>query len=145
MIYTEESMMRLTHDLKEAARVWAEAKIDELFGQGGMVATYAKRGLRNYMASKDETITKGVSAVSMFVRDEHGRIDTDALMDDMLEAFKQMKRQETYVAGMKIEYGQGEVLVPVPHGLLYDMVFGRFGTIRITADDIAELKGLISS
>lgn len=143
MIYTEENIKAMTGHMKDAATMWVEAKVDELFGKGSIVAVYIKRGFRNYLISRDEAINKGVAIASMFAKDEDGKIDTDAMMEDAIEAFRQMERRETYVGGMKVEYGQGEILVSVPHGIMYDVVFGRLGTIRITAEDLSDMKDLM--
>jgi hypothetical protein len=143
MIYKMESVELMKTDMISAFCVWAESKLDELFGKGSMTATYMKRGLANYVKKNDEAVSSAMDTLAMFVADENGEIDTDVLFDDMLRAFRQSERHETTVGGMKVEYGEGEVVVHVPHGIMYDMVFGRYGTIRITADDIQEVKKLL--
>jgi hypothetical protein len=67
----------------------------------------------------------------------------DTVVDDMIKLFEEMEVREAQLGMLNVRYGAGKVIVDVPHSALYDMVFGKYGTITITGDDLKELKELL--
>jgi hypothetical protein len=142
MIYGIDELARLKGDIKDVIKMWADGKIEQLFGKGSVVGHYMKRGVRNYMERIEGVADKSVDMLSLFAA-EDGKIDTDTFIDDVVSIFKEMDKKEYQLGNMLVEYGKGEVVITIPHSLVYDMVFGKFGTIKITADDILEIKELM--
>lgn len=106
-------------------------------------SVYMKRGLDNWLEMEDERINKMVDRSLLFIADKNGGIDTDMLIDDAVEMFKGMEKQQMELGMFLLEYGKGEVSVAIPHNFMLDMIFGDLGKIRLTADDLLEMKELL--
>jgi predicted GNAT superfamily acetyltransferase len=143
MMYTKENIQELKGALKTGVQGWVEEKIDALFGRGHVVGHYMKRGLANYMAQMDEDINRGIDVLAMFAMDEAGRLDVDAVIDDAVQLFREMEVRETRIGMLNVRYGAGRIVVDVPHSLMYDMIFGKYGSITISTEDILEIKNLL--
>lgn len=142
-MYPKEKVAELTGNLKRGAREWADRKIDELASghpRLRVASVYLKRGLANWMEREEARINGMADGLMLFIADKDGRIDADALMNDALAIFREMDVSYAEVAGFGIEYGKGTVTVSIPHGVIPDMIFGELGQIRITADDLMEMK-----
>ncbi len=146
-MYLKEETAKLTDNLKVAVKEWANGKIDELAaGRPKLKAAsvYLKRGLDNWMEREDKRINSMVDGIALFVADKDGNIDTDTLIDDAVAMFKEMDVNFSEIGMFGIEYGKGVITVNIPHNLLLDMIFGDLGQIRITADDLLEIKQMIA-
>lgn len=147
-MYLKEETARLTGDLKAAVRKWAYGKIDELAADRPKLkaaSVYLKRGLNNYMEREDKRINSMVDSLTLFVADKDGKIDTDMLIDDAVTMFKEMDVAYAEIGSFGIEYGKGAVTINIPHNVFLDMIFGDLGQIRITAEDILEIKQLMEA
>lgn len=147
-MYLKEETAKLTGNIKVAIKDWANGKIDELAaGRPKLKAAsvYLKRGLSNYIEREDKRIDSMVDGLSLFIADKDGNIDTDTLIDDAVEMFKTMDVNIAEIGMFKIEYGKGAVTVNIPHNVFFDMIFGDLGQVRITADDLLEIKEMIST
>lgn len=147
-MYLKEETARLTGDLKAAVRKWAYGKIDELAADRPKLkaaSVYLKRGLNNYMEREDKRINSMVDGLTLFVADKDGNIDTDMLIDDAVTMFKEMDVNYADMGIFGVEYGKGAVTINIPHNLFLDMIFGDLGKIRITAEDLLEIKQLMGA
>nr|DAE33024.1 MAG TPA: hypothetical protein [virus sp. ctoYX9] len=147
-MYLKEETARLTGDLKAAVRKWAYGKIDELAADRPKLkaaTVYLKRGLSNYMEREDKRINSMVDSLTLFVADKDGKIDTDMLIDDAVTMFKEMDVAYAEIGSFGIEYGKGAVTINIPHNVFLDMIFGDLGQIRITAEDLLEIKQLMEA
>lgn len=147
-MYLKEETARLTGDLKAAVRKWAYGKIDELAAERPKLkaaSVYLKRGLSNYMEREDKRINSMVDSLTLFVADKDGKIDTDMLIDDAVTMFKEMDVAYAEIGSFGIEYGKGAVTINIPHNVFLDMIFGDLGQIRITAEDLLEIKQLMEA
>lgn len=147
-MYLKEETAKLTGDLKNAVRKWANGKIDELSASRPRLkaaSVYLKRGLNNYMEREDKRINSMVDGLTMFVADKDGNIDTDMLIDDAVTMFKGMDVAYADMGAFGIEYGKGAVTINIPHNVFLDMIFGDLGKITITADDLLEIKALMGA
>lgn len=146
-MYLKEETAKLTDNLKVAVKEWANGKIDELAaGRPKLKAAsvYLKRGLDNWMEREDKRINSMVDGITLFVADKDGNIDTDTLIDDAVAMFKEMDVNFSEIGMFGIEYGKGAVKINIPHNIFFDMIFGDLGQIRITADDLLEIKQMIA-
>jgi hypothetical protein len=147
-MYLKEETARLTGDLKAAVRKWAYGKIDELAADRPKLkaaSVYLKRGLNNYMEREDRRINSMVDGLALFVADKDGKIDTDMLIDDAVAMFREMDVACAEIGSFGIEYGKGAVTINIPHNVFLDMIFGDLGQIRITAEDLLEIKQLMEA
>ena len=146
-MYPKEEIGKLKCDLKTNLQQWMESKIDALYADRPRlksVSVYLKRGRNNWLAREDMRINKIVDNSMLFITDENGNIDVDVVMEDLIRMFREMDTRETMIGVFPVEYGKGEVRITIPHNPMLDLVFGDLGSVRITADDIMEIKGLFS-
>lgn len=145
-MYLKDELTKLSADIKVAARSWAESKIDELATNRPRLkaaSVYLKRGVNNWLNQQEAEIDRMVDNLALFIADADGRIDTDMLFGDAIKLFKEMDVCYTNVGDFAIEYGNGAVVVNMPHNALVDFIFGDLGQIKITADDIMEMKSML--
>ena len=146
-MYLKEETAKLTDNLKVAVKNWANGKIDELAADRPKLkaaSVYLKRGLDNWMEREDKRINSMVDGISLFVADKDGNIDMDTLIDDAVTMFKDMDVNFSEIGMFGIEYGKGAVKINIPQNIFFDMIFGDLGQIRITADDLLEIKQMIA-
>ena len=146
-MYAKEEISKFKCDLKTNLQQWMDSKIDALCVDRPRlksVSVYLKRGLNNWLNREDMRINKMVDNSLLFITDENGNIDVDVVMEDLIRMFREMDTRETMIGVFPVEYGKGEVRITIPHNPMLDLVFGDLGSVRITADDIMEIKGLFS-
>ena len=144
-MYNNNELGKLKNDLLVNMEEWATYKIDALAEckpNLKVASTYLKRGVRNWIARENCRIDKMVDNVALFIADEHGNINTDVIIDDFLEMFKVMDVQKANMGIFDIEYGKGEIKIIIPHNPVIDLFMGDLGQIKITCDDILEIKDL---
>lgn len=146
-MYAKEEISKFKCDLKTNLQQWMGSKIDALCADRPRlksVSVYLKRGLNNWLNREDKRIDKMVDNSLLFITDEHGNIDVDVVMEDLVRMFREMETRETMIGVFPVEYGKGEVRITIPHNPMLDLVFGDLGSVCITADDIMEIRGLFS-
>ena len=144
-MYNNNELGKLKNDLLVNMEEWATYKIDTLVEckpNLKVASTYLKRGVRNWIAREKCRIDKMVDNVALFIADEHGNINTDVIIDDFLEMFNVMDVQKANMGIFDIEYGKGEIKINIPHNPVIDLFMGDLGQIKITCDDILEIKDL---
>ena len=144
-MYNNNELGKLKNDLLVNMEEWATYKIDTLVEckpNLKVASTYLKRGVRNWIARENCRIDKMVDNVALFIADEHGNINTDVIIDDFLEMFKVMDVQKANMGIFDIEYGKGEIKINIPHNPVIGLFMGDLGQIKITCDDILEIKYL---
>ena len=144
-MYNNNELGKLKNDLLVNMEEWATYKIDALVEckpNLKVASTYLRRGVRNWIARENCRIDKMVDNVALFIADEHGNINTDVIIDDFLEMFKVMDVQKANMGIFDIEYGKGEIKINIPHNPVIDLFMGDLGQIKITCDDILEIKDL---
>lgn len=145
-MYIKEDLTNFANDLTSAVRTWGECKIDELAGTKPKLkaaSVYLKRGLNNWLDRQESDIEQMVNTLALFAADKEGRIDIDTLINDAVQIFREMDTNFAQVGALAIEYGKGSVTISIPHNPLLDLIFGDLGQVRITADDIIEIKELL--
>lgn len=146
-MYLKEETAKLTADIKKSVKMWGEKKIDELCAERPRMkaaSVYLKRGLNNWLDREEARVDEMVSTLTLFAADKEGNIDTNTLIDDAVNVFREMEVNYTKVGAFGVEYGKGAVTISIPHNILLDMIFGNLGQVKITADDLLELRKLMS-
>lgn len=142
-MYVKEETSTFKADLKANMQAWAEDKIDKLGETRPKLkaaSVYMKRGLSNWLDREDMRIDHMVDNLLLFVTDEKGNIDTDVIIDDLIKMFKDMDVNKAKVGFLDVEYGKGEVKINIPHNPMLDLIFGDLGQVKITSEDILEIK-----
>lgn len=145
-MYLQEDTAKLTANIKQSAKTWAECKIDELCATKpklSAASVYLKRGISNWLDREDASLNEMISNLALFVADKDGIINTDTLIDDAIEIFREMDVNYSKIGAFGIEYGKGSIVINIPHNVLFDLVFGDLGQIKITTDDILEIKAML--
>lgn len=147
-MYLLEETSKLAADVKLSVRTWAETKIDELCETRPRLkaaSVYLKRGLNNWLDREEKQVDDMVDILALFVADSEGKIDADMLIDDAVKMFREMDVNYSEIANFAIEYGKGEISISIPRNVFFDLIFGELGKITITADDLLEVKNLLSA
>lgn len=147
-MYTKDEMGKLKIDLLDNIQEWANYKIDALVTSRPklkLASTYLKRGVRNWVAKETGRINNTIDNILLFVADENGNVNTDILINDLVEMFKAMDVQNIKMGVFDIEYGKGEVKINIPHNPILDMLMGDLGQVKIATEDILEIKELFKS
>lgn len=145
-MYLIDDIEVFTSDVTKAISHWTESKLNELTAMHPRMkpaAIYLKRGLTNYLTREKDSVNDMARTLALFTADGEGKIDADTLIDDAVAIFKDMDMAHTNLGGFGIDYGKGEVVVHVPHNIVFDMLFGDLGQIKITTEDLLELKTLM--
>lgn len=146
-MYLKDETDKLAADLTKSIRNWASVKIDELCINRPKLkaaSTYLKRGLNNWLDREESKVKEMADTLALFAADKDGMIDADTLIDDAVNIFRDMDVNYTKIGSFGVEYGQGAVTISIPHNIVLDMIFGDLGQVKITADDIMELKTMMS-
>lgn len=146
-MYLKGEMDKLAADLTQSVRTWAESKIDELCVTRPRLkaaSVYLKRGLNNWLDREESKVGEMVDTLALFAADKDGNIDADTLIEDAVNIFREMDMNYAEMGAFAVEYGKGAVTIHIPHNLFLDMIFGDLGQVKITADDLLELKALMA-
>ena len=142
MVYLREELCKFKGDVKTAVYRWSTSMIDQLFaGKAGLepVAYYAKNGISNAIERYDEQLNRYIDYVVMFVADKEGKIDTDKLIGDLVEIYRNTDKRTEDMLGMKVEYGAGEIVVFPPDNPFVNILL-PWQSIKITAEDILKIR-----
>ena len=142
MVYLREELCKFKGDVKTAVYRWSTSMIDQLFaGKAGLepVAYYAKNGISNAIERYDEQLNRYIDYVVMFVADKEGKIDTDKLIGDLVEIYRNTDKRTEDVLGMKVEYGAGEIAIYPPDNHFVNILL-PWQSIKITAEDILKMR-----
>ena len=142
MTYLKEELCKFKGDVKTAIYRWCTSMIDQLFaGNAGLepVAYYAKNGISNAIDRYDEQLNRYIDYAVMFVADKQGKIDTDKLIDNLVEIYRGTDKRTEDLFGMKVEYGSGEIVIYPPDNPFVNMLL-PWQSVKITAEDILKIR-----
>ena len=132
-------------ELKTALADWVEGKIADFVSSRPAlkpVSIYVKRGIMNWIDSKDAQINRAIDFVVPCICDKQGNFDSDQLLDDLAEMFRLMDEHPMQWGPFNMVVGKGAVMLSVDHPLA-DMLMGGKG-IRISVEEMLELKELLN-
>lgn len=145
-MYLKEDINLLKGDIKTALMQWSESKLNSLcmaHPQLKPMSVYLRRGICNYLDRIDDQVDSAVDMLLLFVADKDGKIDTDTLINDAVEMFKLSDVHQSNIGAFDVTYGAGEILLTMPHNPLLDIFFGNLGQIKLTAEDLLEMKNFL--
>ena len=146
-MYLKDDINLLKGNIKTALMQWSEGKLNALcmaHPQLKPMSVYLRRGLTNYLDRIDDKVDSAVDMLLLFVADKDGNIDTDTLINDAVEMFKLSDVHQSNIGAFDVTYGAGEILLTMPHNPLLDIFFGNLGQIKLTADDLLELRNYLT-
>lgn len=140
-----DDLIKFKGEIKTAMQQWGEAKIDELFPGKAAAKIFMKNGLNNLMARHDQKLNEYIDYFFMFVADEKGTIDSDVMVDTVAGMFREIEPEQQYSLGLvDITIGKGELGVHLPDNMFLNMLVGKRGVVKFTADDILDFKNLLN-
>ena len=146
-MYLKDDINLLKGDIKTALYKWSESKIDALTMSHPKLkpmSVYLRRGICNYLDRIDDEVDSAVDMLLLFVADKDGNIDTDTLIGDAVEMFKLTDVHEAKIGIFDLTYGAGEVVLSLPRNPVLDIFVGDLGVIKLTADDLLELRNYLT-
>ena len=146
-MYLKDDINILKGNIKTALMQWSEGKLNALcmaHPQLKPMSVYLRRGLTNYLDRIDDKVDSAVDMLLLFVADKDGNIDTDTLINDAVEMFKLSDVHQSNIGVFDLTYGAGEILLTMPHNPLLDIFFGNLGQIKLTAEDLLELRNYLT-
>ena len=138
-----DDINKLKGKLKSAVQKWANGKIEEILPERPQIALFLKNGINNLLAREDANINRWVDTMMLFAGNENGVIDSDSVIDLLAGMFREVKPRKYQTARGDIEIGNGEVALYLPHNFVFDLLAGDIDVVRMTADDLLELKNYI--
>lgn len=146
-MYIKTEVGKIKTDISQALQQWSSSKIDALVNahpQLKPMSVYLRRGVSNYLQRIEGQIDSAVDMLTLFVADDAGNIDADTLIGDAVEMFKLSDVREAKVGIFDLTYGAGEVVLSLPRNPVLDIFVGDLGIIKLTADDLLELRNYLT-
>lgn len=140
--------MELKNKVTEGLLLWIDERVDALVrNTPGLLPAgkYLKRGVSNMIRREDAKIEKGIGDLMLFIADENGNYDMDTLFDDILSMFQAMPERPFELGLFHGTVGNGVIRVQLPDNPLVSFFMGDTGAIKITGDDIKELKSILTA
>lgn len=126
---------------------WADSRIDGLADQNPRLSTtsiYLKNGVHNYLAQQSDEINSFIDSMMLCVGDGTGNIDVETVFNDILSMFNNMEELpfdfEFLQGTLQGTIGKGLIRIELPNNMFTKLLFGDTHAIRITGEDIIELK-----
>lgn len=140
-----EDLNKFKGEIKTAMQQWGEAKIDEIFPGKAMAKQFLKNGLHNTLRRYDEQMNRYLDQFFLFVADDKGTIDSDAMVDTVAGIFSEIDPVQQYHLGLvDVTVGKGELGIHLPDNMFLNMLVGNKGVVKFTADDILDFKNLLN-
>lgn len=134
----------LKGQLKDAMVSWSDSMIDQMLPNKVTARTLLKNAIGNALNRFDGKINQLVDSAFLVFGDSNGVIDTDSTIDLLCGMLEEMKPTEYSIGFVDLIVGKGEVKLQFPHNIFSDLVVGDLGGVKLTTDDIKELKNYLS-
>lgn len=134
----------LKGQLKDAMVSWSDSMIDQMLPNKVTARTLFKNAIGNALTRFDGKINQLVDSAFLVFGDSNGVIDTDSTIDLLCGMLEEMKPTEYSIGFVDLIVGKGEVKLQFPHNIFSDLVVGDLGGVKLTTDDIKELKNYLS-
>lgn len=130
--------------IKDNVLKWAETQIDQMLPNKVAARAMLKNMAGNVLARFDNKINQGVDAAFLMFGDTQGYIDSDTVVDFVCNMLKEMPHTDYAVGPIGIRVGKGEVLVEFPRSVFSDLIVGNLEGVKITTEDIKQIKNLFN-
>lgn len=134
-----QDLNKLKGTVKDGVVNWSNLMVDRMFPEMPKVRAMLKRAAHNAVVRYDDRISSWLDAVFLFVADEYGSVDTDAIVDCAIDILDEMPVTDYSILGFKVKAGKGEIVIKYPQVF---PLSDREG-VRFSREDFAELKNLL--
>ena len=138
---------KLKGELSDSLMIWAGERIDE-FVKGkpvlSVVGSHLKRRLENEMTFNSDKMSKYLNEAAMWMMDKDGNVKSDIIVDDFISILKNMKETTFSNGFLKGSIGGGSININLPQNSITSFIFGDTKAIKITENDLLELKELLN-
>ena len=141
----KEKITEIKNRLVDSVERWGGSLIDTLGEQHPKISPlklYIKRGLHNSLSRYDAEIERAIDNVMLFVGDERGEYQVSEVWDDLLGILGEMDEMDISLGVVDATIGKGNIAIHLPRNPIIGMFFGDVGTVRITGEDLRELKNI---
>lgn len=139
-----KDLAKMKGALKDCVSEWVNGKIDVIFPSQVTTRTFLKRGFANWIKREDLKLNKWMDTAFLFLASED-EIDSDSMVDVLLDMFDEMKKQTYPTSFADFEIGGGEVVIRLPHNFFIDILTGGTDTFKFGREDFEELKDLLNN
>lgn len=131
---------------KDAILAWAYSQIDQMMpGTTHIrVKVMFKNLVSNILARSDHKIDQGIEAAFLMFGDTQGNIDSDTVVDYVCDMLKELPATDYSLGPIEVRVGKGEVLVKIPRSFFSDLIVGNLEGVKITTEDIKQIKNLFN-
>lgn len=137
----------LKKSLLPSVEMWAEQRIADM-AQGNpslaLPSVYMKRAVKNLIRRNEGSLNETIDGLSLFVADEEGNVNADTLFQDMASILKTIEPKTYDLGMMHARIGNGKIAFEFPDNIAMDILFGSCKTLNVTADDLMELKNILT-
>ena len=137
-------------ELKEKSiaslHAWIDERIDEMVENNhnlSIASIYLKRGAKNYLSRENERINEMLDNAALFICDENGIVNIETVFDDLMSIFKTMDEISFGNESIQGTIGKGIIRLTLPDNPIISFLFGNTQAVKITTDDLNELKELL--
>lgn len=133
----------LKGQMKNAALSWVDSQIDCLLPNKATGRAILKNAAKNIVARYDERINESVDAAFLLFADSKGNIDSDTVVDSLCSMLEEMNISEFPLGAFGARIGKGEICIDLPRSFFSELIAGDIGGIKITTDDIKQIKNFL--
>lgn len=130
--------------LKDAMIEWTGSMIDQMLPNKVAARTLFKNVIGNIVNRFDGKVNQFVDTAFLMFGDSNGVVDTDTTIDLLCSMLGEMKPTDYSLGFAGLTVGQGEIRIQFPHNIFSDLIMGELGGVKITTEDIKQLKNYLS-
>lgn len=127
-----------------AIEKWADEMVDKMFPGKVERRTMMKNYVSNLLHQKSQMIEEGIDQAFLFLGDKEGNIDSDSMIDMVCGLLNEMQESKFDFGKLQAKVGKGQVEMVFPDGIISRLVFGDLKGVRITNEDIKEIKKFLN-
>lgn len=130
--------------MKDAALSWIDSQLDLLLPNKATGRALLKNAASNIVARYDAKINEGIDAAFLLFADRNGNIDSDTIVDSLCGMLTEMNETDFSLGYFDAKVGNGEICVKFPHSFFSELIAGDIGGVKITAEDIKQMKSYLN-
>lgn len=133
--------------LPASLTAWADQRIADMVQGNPTLAipsVYMRRAAHNIIGRYGNMIDGHLDGLALFLADENGEVDEETLFNDLMQMLDAIEPKPYNAGIIHGSIGGGAVTIELPDNLATDILLGNKKTIRITREDFAELKAIMT-
>ena len=129
--------------VKDAALSWIDSQIDLLLPNKAAGRAILKNAANNIAARFDSKINEGIDGAFLLFADSAGNIDSDTVVDSLCSMLEEMNVSDYSLGPFATTVGKGEICIDFPRSFLSELIAGDIGGVKITTEDIKQIKNFL--